>query len=340
VTGPAGSLGSGATASDGGAGSQAACPMCGGGRRVRDVAVGEVHCADCGLVFTEADLVAPAPISRAPGETTDGSGRGIGPFAPVGDPARRSLGSTLTVSRDGQGRALGWHRRYEFQHLRRVMQRQTARVAEGPLERSQARGAIAMAGTRLGVPPVVIQEAERLFREATVRGLLRGRSLGSSVGATVYGACRTYSIPRTLGEVAKVSGARRSEVGRAFKVLYRGVGLASPAIGPRAFLARYAEELALSGRVRSAVEQMIETAQQNPELSGLSSHGLVAALIYLAADRGGEHRSRAQVARVSAVTEVTLRATSRLVERSLSGVGAPSKPASGAAAGGAANAST
>ncbi|MGI0150890.1 MAG: hypothetical protein ACREC5_03015, partial [Thermoplasmata archaeon] len=52
----------------------------------------------------------------------------------------------------------------------------------------------------------------------------------------------------------------------------------------------------------------------DPEISGLPAHGLVAALIYIAADRGGEHRSRAQIARVSAVTEVTLRSTSRLLE--------------------------
>ncbi|HLN50458.1 MAG TPA: hypothetical protein VK455_00130, partial [Thermoplasmata archaeon] len=51
------------------------------------------------------------------------------------------------------------------------------------------------------------------------------------------------------------------------------------------------------------------------QLSGLSPHGLVAALIYIAAESNGEHRSRAQVARVSTVTEVTLRSTCRLVEK-------------------------
>ncbi|MCI4370465.1 MAG: hypothetical protein L3J81_03940, partial [Thermoplasmata archaeon] len=89
------------------------------------------------------------------------------------------------------------------------------------------------------------------------------------------------------------------------------------AVSARAFLSRYAEELALSAQVRATVEEMLEVAHEDPELSGLSPHGLVAALIYLAAERNGERRSRAQVARVSAVTEVTLRSTSRLVERML-----------------------
>jgi transcription initiation factor TFIIB len=289
------------------------CSMCGSSRRVRDETLSEEHCAECGLVFTGSELVAPIPFART-SAGSDGSGRGIGPFVGVGGETRRALGSVLSGYRDGQGRPLRWARRYEFQHLKRVMQRQTARVAEGPLERSQARAAIAQAGLTLGLPPVVVAEAERLFRESALHALFRGRNLPSCVGATVYAACRTYAIPRTLGEVAKAVGARRAEVGRAFKVVHRGLTLSAPAVNTRAFLARYAEELALSSRVRSNVEAMLEEAKDDPELSGLPAHGLVAALIYLAADHGGEHRSRAQVARVSAVTEVTLRSTSRLLE--------------------------
>jgi len=289
-----------------------ACPLCQATRRVVDTARGEVHCAECGLVFGTTELVGPPPVPTE--ETRDGSGRGIGPFARPGA-TRRSLGTTLSISRDGQGRPLAWHRRYEFQHLKRVMQRQTARTMEGPLDRTQARGEIALLGDSLALPPVVLGEAERIFQEAKLRGLFRGRSQPAAVGAAVYAACRRYSIPRTLAEVSKALGARRAEVGRAFKMLHRGVEVPLPSVGLKAFLQRYAEELALSAPVRSSVEEMLDEAEKSPEFSGLSPHGLVAALIYIAAENHGEHRSRAEVARVSAVTEVTLRSTSRLVER-------------------------
>ncbi|MFZ0891835.1 MAG: transcription initiation factor IIB family protein [Thermoplasmata archaeon] len=289
------------------------CPMCEGTRRIVDPSRAEVHCADCGLVFEGTELVAlpPAPSTA---EGSEGSGRGIGPFVAPGG-SKRTLGSTLSLARDGQGKRLDWHRRYEFQHLRRVMQRQMSRTLEGPLDRSQARGEIALVGERMALPSVVLGEAERIYREAKVRGLFRGRSLPASVGAALYAGCRRYSIPRTLGEISQAAGARRSEVGRAFKVIQRGIGTPIPSVESRAFLARYAEELALSSHVRSTVEAMLDEVNQDPELSGLSPHGLVAALVYLAAEQNGEHRSRAQVARVSAVTEVTLRSTSRLLER-------------------------
>lgn len=281
---------------------------------MRDEMKGEVACADCGLVFADAELVTTIPLAHA-GVPAEGSGRGIGPFVGRGENLRRALGSTLTGTRDGQGRPLGWQRRYEFQHLRRVMQRQTARGADASLERSPARAAIQQAGDALGLPGLVVTEAERFLREATPKGILRGRNLPACVGASVYAACRAYAIPRTLGEVSRAVNARRSEVGRAFKVLHRGLGVITPAVSAHAFLSRYAEELALSRSVRSTVEELLEVAEKDPELSGLPTHGLVAAMLYLAADRRGEHRSRAQVARVSAVTEVTLRSTGRLLER-------------------------
>jgi len=289
------------------------CPMCGSTHRIVDTVLAETHCAECGLVFDGTPIVATAPaLAEASG--SEGSGRGIGPFVRPGA-TKRALGSTLSLARDGQGKRLGWHRRYEFQHLKRVMQRQTSRAVDGPLDRTAARGEIQTAGESMGLPAVVLAEAEHVYGEAKVRGLFRGRSLPASVGACLYAACRRFSIPRTLGEVAQAVGARRSDVGRTFKVVQRGSGLPIPGVGTKAFLTRYAEELALSPRVRSTVEAMLDQAREDPELSGLSPHGLVAALIYLAAEQSGEHRSRAQVARVSTVTEVTLRSTSRLVEK-------------------------
>ncbi|MCI4358396.1 MAG: hypothetical protein L3J95_03165 [Thermoplasmata archaeon] len=294
-----------------GIGTTPLCPSC-GGHRIIDPIRCEETCEQCGIVFEGSELIATPPLASTT-LSGEGSGRGIGPYSnPVN--RRRTLGSTLSGYRDGQGRPLDWHARYTFQHLKRVMHRQTARAVEGVLDRSQARSEIELVGQRMEFPAVVIEEAERIYRECKARGVFRGRNLPSSVGATLYAACRRYSIPRTLGEMARGAGASRSEVGRVFKLLRRSGGIGVPTIAARAFLARYAEELALSQTVRSSVEEMLEEVDQSPEVSGISAHGLVAALIYVASERSGERRSRAQVARVSAVTEVTLRSTSRLLE--------------------------
>jgi transcription initiation factor TFIIB len=221
------------------------------------------------------------------------------------------------VRRDGQGRSLTADRRNYYGHLKWLMDREVTRRSESALDRSPARELFARTAATLGLPPVVLAEAERVFQAATQRGAFRGRNLGSSVGASLYAACRRFGLPRTLGEVSKAVGSRRSELGRAFKALSRNLGAPLPAVNLHSYLNRYAEELALSPQVRGTVEEMLREAQTHPEVSGLSPHGLVAALIYLASEKKGEPRSRTQVAKVGSVTEVTLRSTSRTLTRLL-----------------------
>ena len=179
----------------------AVCPSCGGHRIVDPVRL-EESCSECGLVFEGSELVATPP-ALGPGASEEGSGRGIGPYAAAIN-RRRTLGSTLSGSRDGQGRPLDWHTRYAFQHLKRVMHRQTARAVEGVLDRSQARSEIELVGQRMELPAVVIQEAERIYRESKSRGVFRGRNLPSSVGATL-----SRGVPQVLGP----SNARRDGPG-------------------------------------------------------------------------------------------------------------------------------
>ncbi|MDE1879567.1 MAG: transcription initiation factor IIB family protein [Euryarchaeota archaeon] len=281
---------------------------------VRDVASGELHCGDCGLVLGSQWIADDLPYSGADGPSE--GGRGVGPFVPTGAP-RRHLGSTLGVRRDGQGRALSADRRNYYGHLKWLMDREVTRRSDSPLDRSPARDLLARTSSTLGLPTVVLSESERIFRLASQRGAFRGRNLGSSVGASLYAACRRFGLPRTLGEVSKVVGVRRSELGRAFKALSRNLGTPVPIVNLQSYLARYAEELALSPKVRSTVEEMLRATQGHPEVSGLSPHGLVAALIYLASERHGESRARVQVARVGSITEVTLRSTSKTLERLL-----------------------
>jgi len=223
----------GARAAEGGPDGAAPCPMCQSTHRIVDASRSETHCAECGLVFDGAEILVTPPSLQTT-QSSEGSGRGIGPFVRPGR-TKRWLGSTLSLTRDGQGRRLAWRRRYEFQHLRRVMNRQTARTTDGPLDRSPAHGQLVLVGDKLGLPDVLVAEAERVFVAAKDRGVFRGRSLPSCVGAAVYAACRRFMIPRTLGEVATASGGRRSEVGRTFKMISRAGGISVPGIGTKAF---------------------------------------------------------------------------------------------------------
>jgi transcription initiation factor TFIIB len=243
-------------------------------------------------------------------------GRGIGPSSSQFS-FKRSLGTTVGGMKDAHGRPLTQKVRNHYSHLGWMMRREVSRGSQWRGGSSEASEILSRASTRLMLPPVVREEAERVFQEGSMRGLFRGRSLPASAGAALYAACRRYRLPHTLVEVSAALGIRRWEVGRAFKTLNRGLSSKVPVVSLGAYLKRYSEELALSPAVRSTVEEMLSVASKRPEVSGVSPHGLVAALIYIASEQHGEKKTRSEIARLGSVTEMTLRTTTKLVEKLL-----------------------
>jgi transcription initiation factor TFIIB len=244
------------------------------------------------------------------------SGRGVGPSSSQFS-FKRSLGTSVGGLKDAHGRPLTQKVRSHYSHLGWMMRREVTRSSQWRGGSSEASEIISRASTHMMLPPVVRDEAEHIFQEGAVRGLFRGRSLNASAGAALYAACRRYRLPHTLVEVSVAMGIRRWEIGRAFKTLNRGLSSKVPVVSLGAYLKRYSEELALSPAVRSTVEEMLDVASKRPEVSGVSPHGLVAALIYIASEQHGEKKTRGEIARLGSVTEMTLRTTTKLVERLL-----------------------
>lgn len=296
------------------------CPQCGSLRVEKDPQLLELTCAECGLVLSEPDLVNPLPQFERDG--IDQGGRGVGPVVKP-QPYQKALGSSMNGLRDAQGRRLSQGARDRYGHLGWLMKREITRGKLCPQENPEARDSIARIVSHLELPSIIREEAECIFRESLVRGVLRGRSLSACTGAAVYAACRKYDQPHALSEIATAAGIKRWEVGRAFKALNRGLEKPVPPTNLKTYLQRYAEELALSPAVRGTVEDMLERASEHPEVSGLSPHGIVAALIYIASEQHGEKVSRVQMARVGSVTEMTLRTTTKVMERL---VGKPQVP--------------
>jgi transcription initiation factor TFIIB len=288
------------------------CPNCGSSRCEKDPRLLEIHCVECGLVLTGPDLVNPLPNLSDVKE--DRGGRGVGPLTSP-SPYRKMLGTTLRGVKDAQGHRLAQDVMSHYNHLGWMMRREIVRGKLCQPENPEARENIARVTSKLELPTLIRDEAESIFREAISSGALRGRGLPACTGAAIYAACRKYNQPHTLSEIAAAMSIKRWEVGRAFKSLNRGLNKPVPPAGLKTYLYRYAEELALSPAVRSTVEEMLEKTSSDPEVSGLSPHGVVAALIYIAAEQHGEKVSRGEMARVGSVTEMTLRTTTKVMER-------------------------
>jgi transcription initiation factor TFIIB len=147
----------------------------------------------------------------------------------------------------------------------------------------------------------------KIYRDAVDAHLIRGRSIEGVAAASLYAACRMYKIPRTLNEIAEVARVDKKEIGRSFRYLSNELMLNLNPTKPMDFLPRFISELQLSTKCHKTAKIIIRMAEERGLTSGRGPTGVCAAAIYTATILNKERRTQRKIARITGVTEVTVR---------------------------------
>src|SRR5207237_10769504 len=99
--------------------------------------------------------------------------------------------------------------------------------------------------SKMGLPRHGRESAAVLYRRASTKNLVRGRSIDEVVAATLYASCRQSGVPRTLDEIASKSSVDRKSIGRTYRNLVRELGLRLLPQSPRDYIARFCNRLEL-----------------------------------------------------------------------------------------------
>jgi len=297
-----------------------ACPECGSDHLVHDYSRGELVCAACGLVLTER------AIDQGP-EWAAHSIEEAERLARTGPPRKPLTGASgLTTvlpfpTRDIRGKRIPERDRVTFYRLRKLQIRSgSSRRGERGLQ--DAVRNLNRIGSHMGVPNVVKEEAGFICRKAIESGYARGRSLTRLIAAAVYAACRICGVPRTLGEMERVTDVPRKTIAKDYRGLVRARAVrAAPLPRPQDYVSRFCTELGLSHRVEANALRILERLETRGSLRSLSPVGTTAVAIYVAARSCGEPRFQTEIARVSGVSEVTLRSRLRILGGSEEGPG-------------------
>lgn len=147
----------------------------------------------------------------------------------------------------------------------------------------------------------------KIYRDAVEAHLIRGRSIEGVAAASLYAACRMYKVPRTLNEVAEIARVNKKEIGRSFRFISKELELNLNPTKPLDFLTRFISELELPAKCQKMAKTIIRMAEERGLTSGRGPTGVCAASIYAACILTNERRTQRKIARVSCVTEVTVR---------------------------------
>jgi transcription initiation factor TFIIB len=113
-----------------------------------------------------------------------------------------------------------------------------------------------------------------------------------------------------------VAGVPRKTIARHYRQLLRtGVLRAVPLPRPQDYVSRFCAELGLSSRTQTATLRLLGEWDRTGITGSSSPVGAAATAIYLAAESCGERKFQTEVAKVTGVTEVTLRTRLALAKR-------------------------
>ena len=275
------------------------CPECESVNLFYDEHKGEVICNDCGLVVEEK-MVDTGQEIHGSSDKGDKKGRGGSPLSIQ----KFDKGLTTNVGEMSDIYKLDSSQTKKFLRLKTWQERVST-----SLERNLrlAMSELRRVANFLSLPNVVKDESSRVYNFVLQRGLVRGRSMESVIASCIYAACRSYSIPRTLDEIANASDVERKEIGRTYRFIMRKMGTKVKPSSPKDYISRFGCTLHLSPKTQNHAIKILKKADVSELTSGRGPAGIAAAALYVAALLNDEKKTQREVADVAGITEVTIR---------------------------------
>jgi len=160
---------------------------------------------------------------------------------------------------------------------------------------------------KLALSDAVIEKAAYIYRKASDKKLVRGRSIPAMIGASLYAACRDTETPRTLNDITAAINIKRKDLTLCYRTLVKELGLKMPVVDSVQCIARIASKAGLSEKTKRYAVKILKKAEQNGISAGKDPMGLAASALYISSLRIGVNCSQRIVAQAAGVTEVTVR---------------------------------
>ena len=281
------------------------CPQCKSKHLTKDNQRGELICQDCGLVLDE-DLIDYSPEWRAFDNEQEKQ------RARTGSPMNELIfdkGLSTTIgwqNKDHYGNRIPARNQSQLRRLRKWHRRTTMRKGNAQ-NLHRALQYITQISSSMSLPRAVRENAAAIYRKASRKDLIRGRSINGFAAATVYAGCRRCNLPRSLDEVSEASGIDKKEIGRNYRFMSKELSLKLLPVRPQEYLNRFANSLNLKGDAIQEARDLINKTLDNKTISGCSPASIAAAAIYVASLLHHDKKTQKDIAETAGVTEVTIR---------------------------------
>lgn len=276
------------------------CPECTGTQIVLDPERGEYICEFCGLVLSHHMI--------------DNEREGRRSFSMEEKSQRDQTGSPISLLSNMELATVIDINAQTSERMKRII-RWNTRMTWSNRNMLIATTEIKRIGSLLNLPLRAKELAAKIYRKAFAMKLLRGRSIKAMVAATLYYACRSERVPRTLQEILKLTDSDPRDVRRSYRTIIKELKLSVPTMDPIMLVPKYITALTLDNEIEKATCFLINRYIRKYPTAGKDPKGIIAASIYVACIQHRVNMSQSRIAKTIGVTEVTLRSRFKELER-------------------------
>lgn len=282
---------------------QIQCIRCGKKSLVTDPETQEIFCSKCGMVSDEK-VNDPRPEPTFANSTTNKSHTGNKTSLAKHD---QGLSTMINPSdRDSSGNLLSSSMKSTLKRLRKWDSRSRTRT-NNEKNLQSAFAELLKLKEKLSLPDAVIEKASYIYRKALEKKLIRGRSIGSMVAASLYAACRELETPRTVREIASAIGIKNKEITASYRLIFKELELKMPVTDSISCVSKIASHADLSEKIKRYAMKILKKAEKQNMLAGKHPMGVAASALYLASIDLGGNTTQKEIANAGGVTEVTIR---------------------------------
>lgn len=165
---------------------------------------------------------------------------------------------------------------------------------------------ISVVSNNNGISTCIVEEAKSLYKRISESRITRGENRRAIIACSVYVACKSNGVPRSIKEIAimfDVNKCAMTKACKAFQDLLRQ-NLSSSA--PEDFVARFCSKLGLGPEALSMCRYVLHAADDKCIVTDSTPPSLVASVIMLCCSLMGLDVSRARIADECQLSQVTV----------------------------------
>ena len=278
------------------------CPECGSNNLQNDTIRAELICSSCGLVISES-MVDTNKEWRSFSDDSSNDKERVG--APLSLTKHDGgLATKIGTSADLNKLPTG-QMRNQYQRLSKWQNRFSTPSKDVTLKEGLTE--LTRATSFLNLPRIVEEQAAFLYRNFLKKRGIRGRSSECVLAGVLYAVCKQNKCPVTLKDLSQVFRIPKRDIGKAHRLVSRGLGIKITPASPEDFIPKYASALELPRDVEMEAVRITRAAEQTNITNGKDPKGIALAALYLAARIKGMGFTQKQAASVAGITEITLR---------------------------------